>query len=173
VGSRLSLPQVLYAKYTITPNRYSKEPYNVKVTTTFATSLIALLVLATIAISITTWLLTIPNMARVKGIGVTAYEDLNCTIQIEYVEWGLLEPNETKTKETYIKSESNTDIMLSLSTENWSPINASDYITLSWNYEGTIITPENPMPIDLYLHVSHNVTGIDEFTFDIVIAAIG
>ena len=41
----------------------------------------------------------------------------------------------------FVRSEGNTAITLSMNTTNWNPPNASDFITLSWDYGGQVIDP--------------------------------
>ncbi len=73
----------------------------------------------------------------------------------------------------YLRNEGNAPITFTLDTENWSPSNASAYITLSWDYASQTVDPGTVVKINLTLAVSSNVTGITNFTFDIVITGIG
>jgi len=116
---------------------------------------------------------SIPNRAKVKGVGLSIWWDYDCTQPVEYIDWGIIEPNETKTALVYIRSRSNVDITLSLTTEDWNPQNASKYITLTWDYNDEPLSPKEVTPIRFYLHVSPDVTGIEDFTFTIVVHASG
>lgn len=138
--------------------------------------LTALTVLLSLSVVISVYAVihvTIPNRARVKGVGVSIWWDHNCTNPVSAIDWGIIELNETKSTVLYVRSQSNVDITLSLTTENWNHTNASRYIDLSWNHTGTPLTPKSVTPIEFYLHVSHNVTEIDHFSFDIIIYAEG
>ena len=118
---------------------------------------------------------SVPNKARVKGVGVSIWWDYNCTKTVDEIDWGTIEPNETKTTPLFFRSRSNVNVTLWLTTENWVPENATEYMNVSWNYTGDPLEPKTVMAIELYLHVAHNVTGsgIDHFSFDIRIYAEG
>jgi len=141
--------------------------------TRYLIPLLVLLFLLTTTMGVLHFAFSIPNRARVKGVGVSIWWDYNCTLPVSEIDWGMIEPNQTKTTAIYIKSVSNVNITLTLSTQNWNPQEASQFITLTWNYTGTPLTPKSVTPIELYLHVAHNVTGIDHFAFDIIIYAAG
>jgi len=115
----------------------------------------------------------ISNHARIKAVGVNVWWDENATYPVSEIPWGVLEPNETKTRTVYLESQSNVNITLSLEICNWQPANASDFISLAWNYNGEPIEPQQILPIEFYLHVDANITGIDYFSFDILITASG
>jgi len=112
------------------------------------------------------------NVGVIKTIGAKAYSDSECTQELSSIDWGTLEPGSTKSFTIYIKNEGNVDVTLNLSTENWNPESASNYITISWNYDGSSIAPGQVLQITLNLRVSNSVSGVDNFSFDIVITAV-
>ena len=69
----------------------------------------------------------------------------------------------------YIHNSGDDGVTLSLMTENWSPAEASSFLQLSWNYNGSVIESGDVRQITLVLSVSSSITGIDSFIFDIVI----
>ena len=85
------------------------------------------------------------------------------------VDWGKVGPGGSVTKTVYLRNEGNSEVTLSLSTASWSPANARDYISLSWNYGGQIIAPNQVVQITLTLSVSNSINGITDFYFDIII----
>jgi len=60
-----------------------------------------------------------------------------------------------------------------MNTTNWDPTNASDYISLTWDYGGQLVNPDEIIPVVLTLAISGNVTGITGFSFDIILAING
>jgi len=58
-------------------------------------------------------------------------------------------------------------------TENWYPSNAADYISLSWDYGGQLVNPDELIPVIFTLSISGSVEGITSFSFDIVIMGSG
>jgi hypothetical protein len=73
----------------------------------------------------------------------------------------------------YIRNEGNTAATLSMATSNWNPSNASDYMTLNWDYEGQALNANEVIEVKLTLSVSASIVGITSFSFDITIAANG
>lgn len=115
----------------------------------------------------------ISNTATITSIGVSVWQDSNLTIQVGFIDWGVIDPGENKTLVYYVKSEANIPSTLSLTTENWQPSNASTWISLSWNLEGVIIDVAEAVEAQLTLSVSPDIENITSFSFDIVISGSG
>ena len=110
---------------------------------------------------------------QIQTAGVTAYTDASCTTIVTVVPWGSLAPGSSGTNIIYLKNEGTTSLTLSLNTTNWNPINAPNYITLNWNYNGQTIAPDQVIQITLTLSVSQNISGISSFNFEIIIDGTG
>lgn len=106
-----------------------------------------------------------------ETIGIGVYWDPGLTSKASTTYWGLLQPGAQKSLTVYVHNEGNSPVTLSLSTSNWTPSTASDYLALTWNYNGQTISPSAQMQVTLTLTVSSNITGISNFSFDIIIAA--
>jgi len=119
------------------------------------------------------WSQRVHNVARVKVVGVGIYKDINFTVSVTEIDWGIIEPGESKNFSAYIVNESNVPLTLTMRTENWSPLNASSFMTLSWDYNGTQIGVGGSVPVTLTLQVAQTVSGIESFSFDIVIVGVG
>jgi hypothetical protein len=111
----------------------------------------------------------IPNTGNVKAIGVDVYSDSACTSPITLIEWGTVNPGTTKNFTIYVKNEGNVNIVLSIVTNNWDPSSASNYLTLSWNRTGYLLSPGSSVRGVLSLSVSSSISGIESFSFDIVV----
>lgn len=114
---------------------------------------------------------TVNAEGRVVGIRLELYEDVNATTLLTSIDWGFIDPNETKSHTCYVRSKSNVPVYLTLTTENWNPINASDYIVLSWDYDNTTLQPDEIHEVTFSLYVASGISGIDTFSFDIVATA--
>lgn len=57
-----------------------------------------------------------------------------------------------------------------MSTTNWNPSRAAEYITLTWNYSGRSINPGEVLQVTKTLSISNSIEGISNFSFDIVIS---
>jgi len=93
------------------------------------------------------------------------------TNKVSSIDWGILEPGSNVNKTVYIRNEGNAAATLSLATSNWSPSNASNYLTLTWNYGGQTLKVNEAIQVKLTLSASSSVTGITNFSFDITITA--
>lgn len=160
----------------------SKFPHPSKKTVLLILVVAALTMLLSAAISI--WLskvnhLKIPSLGNVITLGVEAYWDENCENKTEKVDWDLVWPGSSRNITFYLRSISNVDARLNLNKTNWSPANVSDYMNLSWDYNGTPINPHQVVQVTLSLSASSSYSFIDylidnnvkEFGFDIIIYA--
>ena len=115
----------------------------------------------------------IANVASIKTLGVSVWQNFNLTQPLTQIDWGMLEPNQSKTVICYVQNEGNTPLTLSLWTENWQPTTATDYIILSWNLEGMMLNPAEVVEAQLTLTVSPDIENITNFSFDIIISGSG
>ena len=113
-------------------------------------------IVAIISVASTTWVsiflgesdseINLPSLGTIKTIEVEPYCDANSKnkretlswdeITIEKLEWDEIRTELVSTT-VFVKSVSNLKITLSIFLTNWDPVEISDYITISWNYNGT------------------------------------
>ncbi|MCW4016736.1 MAG: hypothetical protein NWF06_10235 [Candidatus Bathyarchaeota archaeon] len=96
----------------------------------------------------------VPSLGTIKTIEVEAYEDANCGTAKEMFDWGELMPGNISTQLVYIKSVSNFVVTLNLNLTDWSPPEISEYITITWDYNGTTLKPNDVIPIAITISVS-------------------
>jgi hypothetical protein len=160
----------------------SKFPHPSKKTVLLILVVAAVTIFLSAAISV--WLskvikLRVPSLGNVITLGVEAYWDENCENRTEKVDWGMIWPGSSRNVTFYLRSISNVDARLSLNTRNWSPANVSDYMNLSWNYNGMPINRNQVVQVTLSLSASSShpfinyviANNIKEFSFDIIIDA--
>ena len=111
------------------------------------------------------------NTGVVKTVGVGVYWDVTCANVVSSIGWGAVEPGSTKNFTVYVRNEGTSSATLSLSTGNWSPSSASNYIFLSWDYGGQVLSPSQVVQVMLILSISSSIAGISNFSFDITISA--
>ncbi|UCE15555.1 MAG: hypothetical protein JSV12_06690 [Candidatus Bathyarchaeota archaeon] len=116
---------------------------------------------------------SIENIAAVKMVGVSVWQDVNLTTPLTQLDWGFIEPGENVTITCYVRNEGNIPETLGLLTENWTPANASDWINLSWNLEGVTIDFGEALTGNFTLTVSSSITSVIKFSFDTVIVGSG
>lgn len=112
----------------------------------------------------------VSNSGSVTTIGVGVYWDQACTNPVSSIAWGTLDPGATVERTVFVRNEGNTDSSISLTTSNWSPSNASDYITLNWDYSGQTLSVNQVVQVKFTLSVSSSISGITNFSFDITIS---
>lgn len=116
---------------------------------------------------------SISNEGTVKTVGVGVYWDPDCVNTVTSINWGTVEPGSNETVTVYIRNEGNSASTLSMYTSNWSPSNASDYISLGWDYGGQSVNPNEIVEAAFTLVVSSSIEGVTSFSFDIVIVRSG
>ena len=124
-------------------------------------------------VAVMQWTHRIANSATLKLVGVGVYKDVNFTVPVTSIDWGLVEPGEEKKFSAYIKNESNVPLTLTMWTEDWDPANVSSFISLTWDYNGTEISVDSSIPVTFVLNVDAATSGIDAFSFTIVIVGSG
>lgn len=114
----------------------------------------------------------VPTSGIVATANLVLYNDPARTIECQTISWGLMAPNDTKTHPIYVFNNGTIPLKLSLLNSNWLPTNAKDYISVTWNREGTIIEPGATVSAIISLHVDISVTGITDFRCDLIISGI-
>lgn len=134
---------------------------------------VGLFVGSAVTYAVMQWTWRIPSRATLKLMGVGVYKDVNCTIPVLEIDWGVVEPGESKNFSAYIKNESNVPINLTMWTENWDPVNASSFMTFSWDYSASEIPVDASISATFVLNVDPATVGIETFSFIIVIVGNG
>jgi hypothetical protein len=157
----------------------SNAPYAVQISNSvrrraiFATTCIILVVILTSIVWYSGPSRTVAYANSMRGVGVGIYWDQACTNRTLSLDWGLIGPGSNNTVTVYIRNEGYSAVSLWMATSNWTPYVASGYMTLSWTYSGRILSAYEVIPMELILNVSPAVSGITDFSFDIVITATG
>lgn len=115
----------------------------------------------------------VPATGLVKAAGLGVYWNHQCTNATSSLDFGLLEPGASKSFNLYLKNEGNSALQLNMTSQNWNPGNCPNYLTLTWNRQGYVISPNEVIAFSIQLSLSTNVQGIDSFSFDTVISGTG
>jgi hypothetical protein len=120
---------------------------------------------------------TLFRSKRIHAEGIIAvlslqvYSDPDCTIVLNSVDWGRLKPGQSRNTTAYVRLAGNTPSTLGLSIDNFVPADASQFLTLTWNYAGGVISPGEILKVTFTLQVDSSITGIESFSFDIIVRA--
>ena len=108
------------------------------------TSLISIMLLTTDNVYL-------PSLGTIKTINVETYWDENLETKRETLDWGEIETGMSSNLTLYIKSTSNFIVTVNLTVTDWDPQNISDYISITWDYNGTLLNPGDVIPVTLTL----------------------
>lgn len=146
-----------------------KLPLNRKIAVPLVAALI-IIGLSAISLAVIYNIWTIPTTGKIRAYGVGIYWDSTCNQAVTSLDWGVAEPGRTQNVTFYLRNEGNAPITIYLDTENWSPPTAANYMTLSWDYKGESIHPDQVIQVTLTLSISSSIEGITNFAFDIIIS---
>jgi hypothetical protein len=147
-----------------------KTPNKKTIPLTIALTLTAILLASTTYAAIT----TSKNLSSSGSITVTAnlgvYSDSGCTTPLSTFSWGSLTPGQATTKTVYIKNTGNgVSLTLDMTTSNWNPSSANGPITISWDKEGTRLSPGQSVAATITLTVSSGIADITDFSAQMTI----
>ena len=138
---------------------------------------IALILVSVAFVAALTWAIIesipqIQNCGKIRVIGVEVYADANLTQILDRIEWGVLDPGENKSYPAWIQNIGNDAQKLVTWTETWNPVNASDWITLTWDYDGSWVPATGSIPVVFTLHVDPDIEGVTNFSFVIWVKGV-
>ena len=116
---------------------------------------------------------TVSSSGTVSTVNVGVYTDSSATTNVTSLNWGTLAPGDTVTRSVYVKNTGSNQITLSMSKTNWNPTGANGPITLTWNRESNTLNPGSGTTATFTLTVSPSITGITNFSVDIVVTGTG
>ncbi len=115
---------------------------------------------------------TFNNSGTIRTVGVEVYADEALSQPLTHIDWGEVSPGETKTFPAWASNTGNDAITLQMTTENWNPTEASQWIALTWNYGGDSILGSSAIPVTFSLSIDADVSGVTDFGFDILIEGV-
>jgi len=113
------------------------------------------------------------STGSVVAINVEVYWDIGCTQVVTDIDWGNCEPGDVVNMTIFVKNTGNAPMTLNMSYSGWNPVEAGNYISLSWDQEGASIDADQVVAAVLTLSVSDLITGVTDFSFNIVIEGTG
>ena len=114
---------------------------------------------------------TIHATGEVVAIDVEVHADPDCTVVLNSIDWGRLYPGESRNTTFYVQLFGNTPSTLGLSTYNFAPVAAEQYLALTWDYDSHVLNPGDVLEVTVTLTVSSSITGIESFSFDVIVTA--
>ncbi len=125
-----------------------------------------------ITYAITQRSVTFPTSGLIVGIGVGIYADSGATQNLTSISWGSIEPGGNAVRTCYVKNTGNTQINLTMSTQDWNPAGISSQISVVWDREGVAVGPGQLVLASISLSVLPSAPGTS-FSFNIRITGSG
>jgi hypothetical protein len=116
---------------------------------------------------------TLPSTGTIMAINVEVYWDSGGTQNVTSIDWGIPAPGDVVSKTVYVKNSGNNVMNISMSISGWTPAGAAAYLTVTWDQEGAVVAAGGTVQAIISLDVSGGITGISDFSFDIVIEGTG
>jgi archaellum component FlaG (FlaF/FlaG flagellin family) len=143
-------------------------------------SLMLLLILITVALTLsltayaatqTTLSASVPSSGAIKkSANLELYTDSACKNVLNNIAWGDFTPGSNATQTIYIKNTgSHAFLTLTMSTYDWTPRSTNAVITVSWNQEGTRLSPGQVVAAVITTSVSSNIMDTSDFSFKLCI----
>lgn len=98
---------------------------------------------------------------------IAIYWNPNCSYPAQSINWGTMSPGETTNITIYVRNEGNATVILELTTANWNPQNAPEYLYFSTTPDHETIEAKKVAEVTLTLHADPNTKNISSFSFDI------
>lgn len=116
---------------------------------------------------------TVPSTGIITAVNVGVYSDSACTQNLTAIDWGTIAPGNSAYRIVYVKNIGNTLITLGMTKNTWTPSTADGPITLTWDKESATLAPATWTAANLTLSVSSSISGITNFSVNIVISGTG
>jgi hypothetical protein len=89
------------------------------------------------------------------------------SIPVQAIEWGELIPGGSANSTIYVRNIGGVPLELRLRMYNWLPVNAPDFITITWDREGLVLQPLEFTVARLTMRVGLDITIIKKFSVDL------
>ncbi len=116
---------------------------------------------------------TLPSTGTIMAINVEVYWDSAGTQNVTTIDWGIPAPGDVVSKTVYVKNTGNNPMNVSMSISSMTPAGASTYLSVTWDKEGAVVAAGDTVQAIITLDVSSGITGISDFSFNIVIEGTG
>jgi hypothetical protein len=107
------------------------------------------------------------------AVGVGVYWDANCSFPVSSLDWGSVFPGSVTNMTVFIRNEGDAPSTLFLKAANWSPVNASNFLALNWDYNNSVVYSRQTIKVVLTFSVASVAEGIKDFSFDVIIGING
>lgn len=122
-------------------------------------------------IGVSTFLKVINTSGVTGSIGVQVYSDVGLTTVINSIDWGVILPNDTVWRDTYVKNVGSVPVSLVISVVWLDNASASVFDTFD-SYDASILMPNDVLPVSFGVTAGFDLSGVSSFAYDIHITAV-
>lgn len=97
------------------------------------------------------------------------YWDVTGAERATTVEWGAVMPGDIVTVQLWLRNEGDSVLYCDIGTQEWVPSGSGQYFDLTWDFGSIPVNQGRSRKITMELYVHEDITGVDEFAFDIII----
>jgi hypothetical protein len=113
----------------------------------------------------------IGSSGRIIAIGVKVTA-VGSNQDLTSIDWGDLTAGATSTRQFCVINNGTVPTTLSMSSGDWIPLIAQQYLTITWNYaSSTVLQPDASQTVTISINVNQYVTSVNTFTNTIYIIA--
>ncbi len=112
---------------------------------------------------------TVPLSGTINAVNLGVYTDSQCTQAATALNVGTLNPGGTATQTVYVKNTGNIAETLTMTTNNWTPTDASSSLTLNWNRQNTVLNAGASIQATLTLTAASNTGSLTTFSCDVTL----
>ena len=116
---------------------------------------------------------TITSSGAITSINVAVFSDSACTTPVNALSWGIVSPGTSVSRTVYVKNTGNIPLTLNMHTASWGPSGANNSISLTWNKDNAQLNADQSTAADLTLTVASSISGISNFSVNIIISGSG
>ena len=110
---------------------------------------------------------TVPLNGTITMVNVGLYWDVDCTQNVTTLDFGTLNPGDSFMRTVYVKNTGTVQETLSMTADNWVPINADSIVSLSWNRQNFVLSPEQVVQAMLTLTIASDTDNLTSFGCDV------
>ncbi len=112
---------------------------------------------------------TVPLNGTINAVNLGVYSDSACTQAVTALNVGTLNPGGNATQTIYVKNTGNVPETLTMTPNNWNPLNATSSLTLTWNRQNTVLNAGISNQAILTLAAASNTGSLTTFSCDVTI----